>query len=216
MSATCEALNPYGASHPESASVILWSHGTWTAPIADDGMVAADGACASATQCIVVGRQTPVEVSIFNGTSWSTPAVPTLGSPSAASQSSAASGSSPQSSIAFAALAVKVPATVLNVAAAATSLRVSCGSRRCTGSVSITEQVSQRVKVGTKTVSKTSTVVLASSSYAIGAKATAAVKLRLTTAGRKALAKLTAAHPLRETLTVVANGKRSSKAISLR
>jgi hypothetical protein len=77
-------------------------------------------------------------------------------------------------------------------AAGAAGVSLSCANASCSGSIELTEQVSVKVRKGTKTITRKQTLVLGKGSYSLAAGHGAAIVIHLTAAARAALAK--AAH----------------------
>jgi serine protease len=85
-------------------------------------------------------------------------------------------------------------------------VKLSCGGARCSGTVAMTESVKVKVKKGKKTVTKTETLLLASSSYTLAKGASTTVDLVLTSRGKGVLKKAKPTSPLHETLVATAAG----------
>jgi hypothetical protein len=85
-------------------------------------------------------------------------------------------------------------------------VKLSCGGARCSGTVAMTESVKVKVKKGKKTVTKTETLLLASSSYTLAKGASTTVDLVRTSRGKGVLKKAKPTSPLHETLVATAAG----------
>ena len=85
-------------------------------------------------------------------------------------------------------------------------VKLSCGGARCSGTVTMTESVKVKVKKGRKTVTKTETLLLASSSYTLAKGASTTVDLVLTSRGKRVLRTAKPTSPLHETLVATVAG----------
>jgi hypothetical protein len=95
------------------------------------------------------------------------------------------------------------------------AVMVSCRNVSCRGTVELTENVKVKVKQGKKFVTKTTTVVLAKATYALGARKSATVELRLNATGTSVLAHAPKG-PLREIVVVaVRGGPKTTKTVTI-
>ena len=91
---------------------------------------------------------------------------------------------------------------------------LSCSGAACSGSVQMTGTVKTKKKVGSRTVTKATTVLLASSRYKLAKGKSGSFKLTLTKIGRSSLAQANATSPLRATLIAsVKGGATARKAV---
>jgi hypothetical protein len=81
-----------------------------------------------------------------------------------------------------------------------------CSGAACSGSVQMTGTVKIKKKVGNRTVTKATSVVLASTAYKLAKGRSGTFKLALTKTGRSSLAKANASSPLRATLIASVKG----------
>jgi hypothetical protein len=83
--------------------------------------------------------------------------------------------------------AITVSASKLVASGSAAKVPIACAKANCAGSIELTEQVPAKAKKGKKTPKK-QTVVLAKGSYSLAAGKSATIVVRLTAAGKSALA----------------------------
>jgi hypothetical protein len=83
---------------------------------------------------------------------------------------------------------ITLPTSRLVVSGNAAKVPITCSTANCAGSIELTEQVPAKAKKGKKTTSKKQTVVLAKGSYSLAAGKSATIVVRLTVAGKTALA----------------------------
>ena len=91
---------------------------------------------------------------------------------------------------------------------------LSCSGAACSGSVQMTGTVKIKKKVGKRTVTKATSVVLASTKYKLAKGKSGSFNLTLTKTGRSSLAQANATSPLRATLIAsVKGGATARKAV---
>jgi hypothetical protein len=84
---------------------------------------------------------------------------------------------------------VALSSTRIVVSGGSARVPLLCTNASCAGTIELTQQVVVKQRKGKKTISKKKTVVLAKGSYALAAGKSATIAVRLTPAGRSALAK---------------------------
>lgn len=118
------------------------------------------------------------------------------------------------------AVIVPVPVIVLSaaditVSGSSAAVPIACKEAGCSGSIELTEQVVVRGHEGKRTTSKKETVILAKGSYSLAAGRSATVAIRLTAAGKSALAKASHHRLSAETVVSVSGGKTVQRPITL-
>jgi hypothetical protein len=112
------------------------------------------------------------------------------------------------------------PVLVLSAAAISVSkgearVPIACEHANCAGTIELTEQRTVKLRTGGRTRSKRETVVLAKGSYALAAAHSATILLRLTAAGKGALARATHHRLSAEALATVAGGTAAKRRVTL-
>jgi hypothetical protein len=97
----------------------------------------------------------------------------------------------------------------------AAKVPIACAKASCAGSIELTEQVSAKAGKGKKATSKKQTVVLAKGSYSLAAGKSATILVRLTAAGKSALASAKGRKLSAEATVTVAGGVTAKDAVVL-
>jgi hypothetical protein len=92
---------------------------------------------------------------------------------------------------------------------------IACAAANCTGTIELTEQIVVKHRKGKKTIKKKKTVVLGKGSYSLVAGKSATIAIRLTAAGKSALAKAKHHKLSAKASATVSGGKTVARAIVL-
>lgn len=102
---------------------------------------------------------------------------------------------------------IEVPSSKFVVSGSFAEVPVVCAGATCTGTIELTGQIVVKHRKGKRTISRKQTVVIAKGTYSLAAGTSTTVAVRLTAAGKSALA-VAKAHKLPiQTIVLVAGGK---------
>jgi hypothetical protein len=110
---------------------------------------------------------------------------------------------------------IELASSKLVVSGSSARVPIVCAGATCTGTIELTGQVVVKHRKGKRTISKKQTVVLAKGSYSLAAGKSATIVVRLTTAGKSALAKSKGHKLSAKTIVTVTGGTTLKSAVVL-